>query len=344
MSQKATILHWQSLGFSVNVRLFVPTLPAAHRSRGYVVTDNADAVQKPAPLHINKPEWLKTKIPTGDIFFDIKRDLRSKNLYTVCEEAKCPNINECWATNTATFMILGDTCTRGCRFCNVKTGNPNGWLDPHEGEKTAQSVSMMKLKYAVLTMVDRDDLPDGGAAHIRSVFDAIRAKSPETKLEFLGGDFQGKDSSLEVVLSSRMEVFAHNIETVERLTPRVRDARASYRQSLKVLQRVKEIADYPVFTKSALMLGLGESMDEVVQALKDLREHQVDFITIGQYMRPSKKHLAIKEFVEPKRFDELAAIAEELGFLSCASGPLVRSSYRANEFYAKALQKRAERV
>jgi lipoic acid synthetase len=293
-----------------------------------------------APLHIKKPEWLKTKIPSGDVFFDIKRDLRSKNLYTVCEEAKCPNITECWSTNTATFMILGDTCTRACRFCNVKTGNPQGWLDPHEPEKTAQSVSLLKLKYAVLTMVDRDDLEDGGAAHIKRTFEAIRERSPHTRLEFLGGDFQAKDSSLEVVLAARPDVFAHNLETVERLTPRVRDARASYRQSLAVLRRVKQLATYPIFTKSALMLGLGETRDEVVAALGELREHDVDFITIGQYMRPSKRHLAIKEFVEPERFNELAQIAYELGFLSCASGPLIRSSYRASEFFEQALARR----
>lgn len=300
-----------------------------------------DTHKKPEALHINKPEWLKTKIPTGDVFFEIKRDLRAKNLYTVCEEAKCPNINECWASNTATFMILGDTCTRACRFCNVKTGNPQGWLDPHEGEKTAKSIAMMKLKYAVLTMVDRDDLDDGGAAHIKTVFEAIRQEAPQTQLEFLGGDFQAKDSSLLSILTAQPEVFAHNIETVERLTPRVRDARASYRQSLHVLARVKELATYPIFTKSALMLGLGESFEETVQALKDLRQHQVDFVTIGQYMRPSKRHLAIKEFIEPSRFDELGKLAEELGFLSCASGPLVRSSYRASEFYQRALERRA---
>ncbi|MES2744466.1 MAG: lipoyl synthase [Bdellovibrionota bacterium] len=292
----------------------------------------------PQPLHINKPTWLKTKIPTGDTFFEIKRDLRSKNLFTVCEEAKCPNISECWSTNTATFMILGDTCTRACRFCNVKTGNPGGWLDDNEPAKTAESVAMMKLKYAVLTMVDRDDLEDGGSAHVKRTFEAIRVASPSTLLEFLGGDFQEKDDSLHMVLSARPEVFAHNIETVERLTPRVRDARATYRRSLAVLKRVKELAPYEVFTKSAIMLGLGEKPDEVVQALKDLRENNVDFITIGQYMRPSKRHLSIKEFVPPEQFDELGAIAKELGFLSVASGPLVRSSYRASEFYAKALQ------
>jgi lipoic acid synthetase len=302
------------------------------------VSDDKDSAQAPA-LHINKPEWLKTKIPTGQVYFDIKRDLRAKNLYTVCEEAKCPNISECWATNTATFMILGDTCTRACRFCNVKTGNPQGWLDEREPQKTAESVALMKLKYAVLTMVDRDDLEDGGADHICKVFAAIREASPTTLLEFLGGDFQAKDSSLSRVMSARPEVYAHNLETVERLTPRVRDARASYRQSLKVLRRVRDLAEYPVYTKSALMLGLGETMDEVVQALKDLREHQVDFITIGQYMRPSKRHLAIKDFVPPEQFDELGRIAEDLGFLSVASGPLVRSSYRASEFFAKAMAK-----
>ncbi|MBC7533869.1 MAG: lipoyl synthase [Oligoflexus sp.] len=293
-------------------------------------------------LHINKPSWLKTKIPTGDTFFDIKRDLRSKNLFTVCEEAKCPNISECWATNTATFMVLGDTCTRACRFCNVKTGNPQGWLDGSEPEKTAESVRTMKLKYAVLTMVDRDDLEDGGAAHVKKCFEAIREKSPTTLLEFLGGDFQAKDSSLITILEAKPEVYAHNIETVLRLTPRVRDARASYAQSLKVLKRVKELTTYELFTKSAIMLGLGETMDEVVQALKDLREHDVDFITIGQYMRPSKRHLSIKEFVNPEQFDELAVIAKDLGFMSVASGPLVRSSYKASEFYAKAMELREE--
>ncbi len=298
----------------------------------------------PQPLHVKKPEWLKTKIPTGDVFFDIKRDLRAKNLFTVCEEAKCPNITECWSTNTATFMILGDTCTRACRFCNVKTGNPEGLLDPLEPEKTAQSVVLMQLKYVVLTMVDRDDLADGGAAHVKKVFDAIRERSPQTKLEFLGGDFQAKDSSLATVLEARPEVFAHNLETVERLTPRVRDARAAYRQSLQVLKRVKELASYPLLTKSALMLGLGETIDEVIVTLKDMRAAGVDCVTIGQYMRPSKRHLAIKEFVEPADFDRLAVIAEELGFSSVASGPLVRSSYRASEFYAKAKQNLAAQV
>lgn len=293
--------------------------------------------ETPQALHIKKPEWLKTTIPTGSTFFDIKRDLRAKNLYTVCEEAKCPNINECWTSNTATFMILGDVCTRGCRFCNVKTGNPQGWLDEDEPRKLAESITIMKLKYVVITMVDRDDLEDFGAAHINKVFQRIRSESPQTAIEFLGGDFRGETAPLETVLLSKPEVYAHNIETVERLTPRVRDRRATYRTSLASLKKVKEIADYPVFTKSALMLGLGETKEEVIQSLKDLREYDVDFITIGQYMRPTKKHLSIKRFVHPNEFNEYATIAADLGFKSVASGPLVRSSYRAREFYEHAI-------
>lgn len=297
---------------------------------------NAD---KPKPLHIKKPDWLKTNIPTGSTYFNIKRDLRAKNLYTVCEEAKCPNISECWATNTATFMILGDTCTRACRFCNVKTGNPNGVLDPEEPLKTAKSIEMMKLRYAVLTMVDRDDLEDGGALHVNAVFEKIRELSPSTILEFLGGDFQENEKSLRLLLEAKPEVFAHNIETVERLTPRVRDARAGYHRSLRVLKLVKKLAGYELLTKSALMLGLGETIDEVKQSLRDLREYDVDFVTIGQYMRPSKRHLSIKEFVHPDVFKELEDFGLSIGFTSVASGPLVRSSYRAVEFYEAAMGK-----
>ncbi len=294
-----------------------------------------------SPLHVKKPAWLKSKIPTGQSYFDIKRDLRSKNLFTVCEEAKCPNISECWGANTATFMILGDTCTRACRFCNVKTGNPNGWLDPEEPDKTAESVRLMNLKYAVITMVDRDDLPDFGAAHIARVFAAVRQASPQTKIEFLGGDFRADRDAISLMLrDGRPEVFAHNVETVERLTPRVRDRRATYRRSLEVLTMAKELAPYPVLTKSALMLGLGETEDEVIQAMQDLRQHDVDLLTIGQYMRPSRQHLSIKAWIVPEVFDRLARIGLELGFSSIASGPLVRSSYRAHEFYQKAMRDR----
>ena len=288
------------------------------------------------PLHVGKPEWLKTKIPTGGTYFQIKRDLRERKLFTVCEEAKCPNIAECWSRNTATFMVLGDTCTRACRFCNVKTGNPGGWLDPHEPEQTAQSAKQLGLKYAVITMVDRDDLPDGGAAHVSAVIRRVRELSPGIRLEILAGDFQKSEASLRALISERPEVFAHNLETVERLSPRVRDARAKYRQSLEVLRLVKEVADYPVYTKSALMLGLGETLEEVEASLADMREYGVDFVTLGQYMRPTKQHLSIKRWVPPADFDLLAEKARGMGFKSVVAGPLVRSSYKADEYFAKA--------
>ena len=288
-------------------------------------------------LHVGKPAWLKTKIPTGGTYFKIKRDLRGRKLYTVCEEAKCPNIGRCWNEGTATFMILGDTCTRACRFCHIKTGNPQGWVDPNEPLQTALSARSMGLSYAVLTMVDRDDMDDGGAAHVAQVIQVVREHNPGIKIEILAGDFQKKRSSLAALMGARPQVFAHNLETVERLSPRVRDARASYRQSLEVLRLVKELSDYPVLTKSALMLGLGESMDEVEASLRDLRAYGVDFITMGQYMRPTKRHLSIKRWVPPEEFERIAGIAKELGFKSVASGPLVRSSYRAGEFYEQAM-------
>lgn len=290
------------------------------------------------PLHIGKPEWLKTRIATGETYFNIKRDLRERKLFTVCEEAKCPNIGQCWNFGTATFMVLGETCTRACRFCNVKTGNPGGWLDPQEPDQTAESAKLMGLKYAVITMVDRDDLPDGGAAHVGQVLHRVRQLSPAIKLEILAGDFRGEHAALTTLAASRPDVFAHNIETIRRLTPRVRDARASYDQSLKVLRQFKDLANYKVYTKSALMLGLGETLEEVREALADLREHQVDFVTIGQYMRPTKQHLSIKRWVPPAEFDELAVFAKSLGFLSVVSGPLVRSSYRAGDYYEMAVR------
>jgi lipoic acid synthetase len=294
------------------------------------------------PLHVGKPSWLKTKIPTGETYFQIKRDLREKNLFTVCEEAKCPNIGECWNTNTATFMVLGDTCTRGCRFCNVKTGNPNGWLDADEPRKTAVSAQIMGLKYVVITMVDRDDLLDGGAGHVARVVDQVKSMNPGIVVELLAGDFQEKDPALLTILRSKPEVFAHNLETVEGLTPRVRDARAGYQQSLRVLRRVKELADYQVFTKSALMLGLGETKEQVTACLQDMREYGVDFLTIGQYMRPTKRHLSIKRFVPPEEFEEYRQLALAYGFSSVASSPLVRSSYKAYDFYKQAVARLGE--
>ena len=288
------------------------------------------------PLHIRKPAWLKTPIPSGETYFNIKRDLRGRKLYTVCEEAKCPNISQCWNTNTATFMVLGEVCTRGCRFCNVKTGNPNGWLDKDEPRQVAESCALMGLKYVVITMVDRDDLPDGGAAHVAEVIREVKKVNPGIIVELLAGDFKGSEDALRVILAERPEVYAHNIETVERLSPRVRDARASYRQSLKALKAVREIADYRVITKSAIMLGLGEEEAEVNKSLEELREAGVEFINIGQYMRPTNKHLSIKRFAHPDEFDRYKAYADSIGFLAVASAPLVRSSYKAHEYYANA--------
>ncbi|MCA2961475.1 MAG: lipoyl synthase [Silvanigrellales bacterium] len=281
-----------------------------------------------------KPSWLKVERVKGDRLFEIKRNLRGDKLFTVCEEARCPNISECWSAGTATFMILGDTCTRGCRFCAVKTGNPGGLLDPSEPENTAANIKTMGLDYAVITMVDRDDLPDGGAAHIKATIEAIHAQCPGVVLEILAGDFQGKPEPLRTVVDAGrgLDVFAHNLETVRRLTPRVRDARAKYDQSLRVLENARGMRA-GMFTKSALMLGLGEEPTEIEEALRDIRAVGVDIITIGQYLQPSNKHLTIKRFVHPDEFKHWKAVATQLGFKGVASGPLVRSSYKAAHLF-----------
>lgn len=285
-------------------------------------------------LNIRKPLWLKTPIARGEAYFKIKKNLRTRKLVTVCEEAKCPNISQCWNTGTATFMILGDTCTRACRFCHIKTGNPGGLLDTNEPLNVAQSVKEMNLKYLVLTMVDRDDLEDGGASHIKKVISKVKSLSPQIKIELLSGDFRGIETTLQSLLALDLHVFSHNIETVKRLSPRVRDARASYKTSLEVLSFLKKNKTKDYFlTKSSLMLGLGESYDEVLEALEDLRKNNVDLVTLGQYMQPTKKHLRIKKWVEPEIFYRLKVDAKKMGFLGVASGPLVRSSYKAHEFF-----------
>ena len=283
-----------------------------------------------------KPDWLKVQRVKGDTLFGIKRNLRQDRLFTVCEEARCPNISECWNAGTATFMILGDTCTRGCRFCAVKTGNPGGLLDEAEPLKTAQNILEMQLEYAVITMVDRDDLPDGGAQHIAKTVEEIQRLNPLLTLEILGGDFQGSAKSLETILyaGKGLDVYAHNVETVRRLTPRVRDARASYEQSLVVLRNAKMLRPQ-TFSKSAIMLGLGEEANEISQTLEDLRAAGVEIITIGQYLQPSKKHLTIKRFVHPDEFAYWKEVAIRLGFKGVASGPLVRSSYKAAHLFPK---------
>ena len=283
-----------------------------------------------------KPNWLKVRLPSGEKYFLLKKLMRSLNLTTVCEEANCPNIGECWSGGTATVMLMGDTCTRGCRFCNVKTGNPKGLLDEKEPEKVAFTVSKLDLKYIVLTSVDRDDLPDEGASHIAKTISYIKEKSPHLLVEILAPDFKGNKTCIETVIHSRPDVFAHNIETVERLTRRVRDPRAGYKQSLDVLSWAKKKGD-GLYTKSSIMLGLGEEDEEVLQTLKDLRSVDCDVVTFGQYLRPRKRHLPVKEYVTPQKFEEWKKTAENLGFLYVASGPLVRSSYRAGEFFMESL-------
>jgi lipoic acid synthetase len=286
-----------------------------------------------------KPGWLKVPIPAGPTVARLTRTLRERNLHTVCEEAHCPNMGECWDSGTATFMVLGDTCTRGCRFCAVKTharGNP---VDEGEPRKVAEACAAMGLRYVVLTMVDRDDLPDGGSAHVAATIGAIRSQDPGILVEALVGDFQGEDAQLDTVLAAGPQVFAHNLETVLRLTPRVRDHRCSYVRSLAVLRRAKELRP-DVVTKSSLMLGLGEGEREVEQAMDDLREHGVDVVTLGQYLRPSLLHLPVREHVTPARFRALEQRALQKGFLYAAAGPLVRSSYKAAEFFLQGLLRR----
>lgn len=284
---------------------------------------------------MRKPEWLKIRPPAGERYFELKNISKTLGLATVCEEAKCPNISECWAGGTATFMVMGEVCTRGCRFCAVKTGNPNGWLDHEEPEKLANVISKANWEYVVLTSVDRDDLPDGGAAHFAACVNAIKAACPNIIVEVLIPDFQGQEDPLKTLLASQPDVVAQNIETVERLTHPVRDRRAGYQQTLTLLQRVKTW-EPEIFTKSSIMLGLGETDEEVLACMADLRAHGTDILTLGQYLQPTHKHLPVERFVTPEQFKEWRQVAEEeFGFLYCASGPLVRSSYRAGEFFLK---------
>ena len=283
-------------------------------------------------LMMRKPDWLRVKIPGGDVHHSIKKNLRSKNLSTVCEEARCPNVGECWREGTATIMILGEICTRGCRFCSVKSGNPAGLIDPQEPSKCAETVISMALNYVVLTCVDRDDLPDGGSTHFGRVIRAIKEAKPDCKVEVLVSDYQGREIDVRNVIAENPDVFAHNLETVARLTPKVRDRRASYEQSLSVLRMAKKISP-DLITKSSLMLGFGETREEVLEAMEDLKQAGVDVITFGQYLRPSVKQLEVVEYIHPDVFKDFAGKAEEMGFLYVASGPLVRSSYKAGELF-----------
>jgi len=293
-----------------------------------------------------KPDWLKMAPPSGERFTDIKETLREHDLHTVCEEANCPNLGECWSgrdgPGTATFMLMGDRCSRGCNFCDVQTGGMEA-LDPDEPDNVAEAVAEIGLDYVVLTSVDRDDLPDQGAEHFAETIRAIKARDASILVEVLIPDFQGEPELVRKIIDAGPDVIAHNIETVERLQWPVRDRRAGYEQSLSVLEQVQRESD--IYTKTSVMLGLGEYDHEVYQTLSDLREADVDVVTLGQYLQPSRSHLDVYDYVHPDAFDTWQRVAEdELGFLYCASGPMVRSSYKAGELFVDALVREGRSV
>lgn len=281
-----------------------------------------------------KPPWLRARIPGGERFDAVKKNVAKHRLSTVCEESHCPNMGECWSSGTATIMLMGSVCTRACRFCAVDTGNPKGWLDQEEPANTANSVELMGLRYVVLTSVDRDDLVDGGASHYASCVRAIKSRTPDVVVEALTPDFNGDLAAVESVVDSGLHVFAQNIETVERLTERVRDPRAGYHKTLNVLEHAKQYRP-DVLTKTSLMLGLGETREEILHTFDELRAIGIDIVTLGQYLRPTRNHLPVERYVPPEEFEELRTLGLEKGFLEVASGPLVRSSYRADKVFEK---------
>jgi lipoyl synthase len=299
------------------------------------VIHNGVATERSEPVDRNKPSWLRATVPTGPNYLRLKEMTQRLRLSTVCQEAMCPNIGECWGHGTMTIMVLGSVCTRACKFCAVDTGNPKGWVDPLEPIHVAQAIAEMSLKYVVLTSVDRDDLPDGGASHFAEVVRQIKQRDPQVKVETLTPDFQGKLVDVEAVLEGGQDVFANNLETVRRLTPKVRDPRAGYDQTLKVLEHAKKVRP-DVLTKSSLMLGLGETDEEIRQAIHDLRSKGVDILTFGQYLRPTKHHLPVERYVTPAEFETYADWSREAGFMEVFSGPLVRSSYRAEKVFFEA--------
>jgi lipoic acid synthetase len=321
----------------------IPLVPGVARSGQKYVTpqgttaikDGIKATASNAPLPAGrKPAWLRAPMPAGQRFDTVRQTVREHRLATVCEEAKCPNIGECWNAGTATLMLMGEVCTRACRFCAVDTGNPRGWLDADEPANAARTVQLMGLRYVVLTSVNRDDLDDGGAGHFAACVREIKRLCPGTAVEALTPDFQGALDDVATVVDSGLEVFAQNVETVRRLTHPVRDPRASYEQTLTVLGHAKRHRP-GVLTKTSLMLGLGETDAEVFQTMDDLRAIGVDILTLGQYLRPTVNHLAVQRFVSPEEFADLRGAALERGFLECVAGPLVRSSYRAEQALAR---------
>jgi len=299
------------------------------------IKDGIKAGASTAPLPAGrKPAWLRAPMPAGERFDTVRHTVREHRLATVCEEAKCPNIGECWNAGTATLMLMGEVCTRACRFCAVDTGNPRGWLDRQEPANAARTVQLMRLGYVVLTSVNRDDLADGGAGHFAACVREIKRLNPATAVEALTPDFQGVLADVETVVDSGLDVFAQNVETVRRLTHPVRDPRASYEQTLAVLAHAKRHRPH-VLTKTSLMLGLGETDEEVFATLGDLRAVDVDILTLGQYLRPTVNHLPVERFVAPEEFAAYRTAALERGFVECVAGPLVRSSYRAEQALAR---------
>jgi lipoic acid synthetase len=302
-----------------------------------IAIDHSAAARHPEKAHrpdqpvARKPDWIRVRAPTHPVYFETRKLMREANLVTVCEEAACPNIGECWSQRHATMMIMGEVCTRACSFCNVATGLPNA-LDPDEPRRVGEAVAKLGLRHVVVTSVDRDDLDDGGAAHFAATIRAIRAAAPATTIEVLTPDFLRKPGALEVVIAARPDVFNHNLETVPRLYPAIRPG-ARYFASLQLLARAKAL-DPDVFTKSGLMVGLGEERGEILQVMDDLRAAEVDFITLGQYLQPTVKHAAVAHFATPEEFASLAGAARGKGFLMVASSPLTRSSYHADDDFA----------
>ena len=312
----------------------IPTVKIVNRD-GIKAVKNGQKANKYSDIpNTRKPNWIRVKATFDPRYNAVKQQVKEKRLNTVCEEGMCPNISECWSNGTATFMLMGSVCTRACKFCSVDTGNPKGWLDHEEPKNTARAVSVMGLKYVVLTSVNRDDLPDGGAEHYAETVKAIKASNPNTAVEALTPDFKGIYSSIETIVNSGIEVFAQNMETVERLTHPVRDIRAGYQQTLDVLAESKRI-NPNVLTKTSLILGLGETDDEIEKTMDDLIANNVDILTLGQYLRPTLNHLPIEKWVTPEEFNYYRDLGLKKGFLEVVSGPMVRSSYRAERVLEK---------
>lgn len=303
-------------------------------SQGVVAIKDGVKEAGDTTARLPKPKWLRIVNQITPAYSHVKEQVTQHRLATVCEEAKCPNIAECWSHGTATIMLMGAVCTRACRFCAVDTGNPHGWLDAMEPDNTANTVALMNLDYVVLTSVNRDDLPDGGARHYADTVRAIKARCPNTKVEALTPDFQGREKDVALLLDSGLDVFAQNVETVERLTWPVRDNRAGYWQTLNVLAFAKKYRP-EVLTKTSLMLGLGETDEEIIRTMDDLRAQHIDILTLGQYLQPTKNHLPVKRYVTPEQFIAFREIGLQKGFFEVASGPLVRSSYRADRVFKR---------